>query len=100
MIVSGGENVASREVEEVLRCHPAVQDCAVIGLPDAKWGEAVCAVLQLSGQASDRELKDHCRSALAGYKTPGRFLRVDALPLNAAGKVDKPLLRKIYSEAP
>lgn len=98
MIVSGGENVASREVEEILRLHPAVKDCAVIGLPDAKWGEAVCAVVQLSGQASDRELVDHCRSNLAGYKTPRRFIRVDALPLNAAGKVDKPLLRKTCSE--
>ncbi len=98
MIVSGGENVASREVEEILRVHPAVKDCAVIGLPDTKWGETVCAVVQLSGQASDRELVDHCRSNLAGYKTPRRFIRVDALPLNAAGKVDKPLLRKTCSE--
>lgn len=98
MIVSGGENVASREVEEVLRRHPAVKDCAVIGLPDAKWGEMVCAVLQLGAKASDRELSGHCRSNLAGYKTPRRFIRVDTLPLNAAGKVDKPLLRKTYSE--
>ena len=98
MIVSGGENVASREVEEILRGHPAVKDCAVIGLPDTKWGETVCAVVQLAGQASDRELTDHCRSSLAGYKTPRRFIRVDALPLNAAGKVDKPLLRKTCSE--
>ena len=98
MIVSGGENVASREVEEVLRSHPAVKECAVIGLPDAKWGETVCAVVRLRGQASDCELQDHCRSNLGGYKTPRRFIRVDSLPLNAAGKVDKPLLRKTYSE--
>ena len=97
MVVSGGENVASREVEEVLRNHPAVKDCAVIGLPDSKWGETVCAVLQLSGQASDGELHDFCRSHLAGYKTPGRFIRVGALPLNAAGKIDKPLLRRTWA---
>lgn len=94
MIISGGENVASREVEEVLRRHPAVRDCAVIGLPDPRWGEQVCAVMVLAMDASDAELTAHCRSLLAGYKTPKAWLRVEALPLNGAGKVDKPTLRK------
>ncbi|MEQ9464463.1 MAG: long-chain fatty acid--CoA ligase [Haliea sp.] len=94
MIISGGENVASREVEEVLRRHPAVRDCAVIGLPDTHWGELVCAVLVLEAEASDAELAAHCRSLLAGYKTPRTWRRVSALPLNAAGKVDKPALRR------
>ncbi len=93
MIISGGENVASREVEEVLRRHPAVRDCAVIGLPDPHWGEQVCAVLVLAAEASDAELAAHCRSLLAGYKTPKTWRRLQALPLNAAGKVDKPALR-------
>ena len=93
MIISGGENVASREVEEVLRGHPAVKDCAVIGLPDAQWGEQVAAVLVLDGEASDDELAAHCRAYLAGYKTPKSWRRVQALPLNASGKVDKPALR-------
>ena len=94
MIISGGENIASREVEEAVRRHPAVRDCAVIGLPDPKWGETVCAVIQLTGEVSDRELSDHCRKLLAGYKSPKRWFRVDALPLNAAGKIDKPSLRE------
>ncbi len=93
MIISGGENIASREVEEVLRRHPAVRDCAVIGLPDPRWGEQICAVLVLAGEASDPELAAHCRNWLAGYKIPKTWHRVPALPLNAAGKVDKPALR-------
>ncbi|WP_116368334.1 class I adenylate-forming enzyme family protein [Parahaliea mediterranea] len=98
MIISGGENVASREVEEVLRGHPAVRDCAVIGLPHARWGEVVAAVIQLADTVDDETLTGHCRSQLAGYKTPRRWLRVDALPVNAAGKVDKPALRAQFAE--
>lgn len=97
MIISGGENIASREVEEALRAHPAVVDCAVIGLADPKWGERACAVLRLGSAVSDETLVAHCRSLLAAYKTPKRWIRVDALPLNAAGKVDKPLLRRLYA---
>jgi len=99
IIISGGENVASREVEEVIRRHPAVKDCAVIGVPDPKWGELVCGVVQLAGEASDRELTDHCRQLLAAYKTPKRWIRVDALPINAAGKIDKPALRATHATA-
>ena len=94
MVISGGENVASREVEEVLRHHPAIKDCAVIGLPDPTWGEVVTAILVMGAEASDAELDRHCRSCLAGYKTPRYWIRVDALPANAAGKIDKGLLRQ------
>ena len=98
MIISGGENVASREVEEVIRRHKAIKDCAVIGLPDARWGEAVCGVVKVAGTVTDGELTAHCRQSLASYKTPKRWLRVENLPLNAAGKVDKPALRSTFSE--
>jgi acyl-CoA synthetase (AMP-forming)/AMP-acid ligase II len=98
MIISGGENVASKEVEEVIRRHPAVKDCAVIGVPDAKWGELVCGVVHLTSEAGDRELTDHCRQFLAAYKTPKRWVRMSALPVNAAGKIDKPALRREYRE--
>ncbi len=98
MVLSGGENIASREVEEVVRGHPAVTDCAVIGLPDARWGELVCAVLVLQTEVSDDALATHCRALLAGYKTPRQWLRIDALPLNAAGKVDKPSLRRRFAD--
>jgi len=97
MIISGGENVASREVEEVLRRHAAVRDCAVIGLPDERWGECVSAVLVTSEPVADAALAAHCRALLAGYKTPRRWFRVDALPVNAAGKVDKPALRAHFA---
>jgi len=93
MIISGGENIASREVEEVLRDHAAVRDCAVVGLPDPKWGEIVCAVVWLRHAVEDNELALHCRGQLAGYKVPKRWVRVEQLPLNAAGKIDKPRLR-------
>jgi acyl-CoA synthetase (AMP-forming)/AMP-acid ligase II len=94
MIISGGENVASREVEGVLRDHPALRDCAVIGLPDERWGETVCAVIVADGDVTDQELSTFCRERLAGYKTPRRWIRRDNLPTNAAGKVDKPALRR------
>jgi acyl-CoA synthetase (AMP-forming)/AMP-acid ligase II len=97
MIISGGENIASREIEEVLRRHASVLDCAVIGLPDAKWGESPCAVLVLRDEVGDRELSEHCRTLLAAYKTPRRWIRVEQLPLNAAGKTDKPLLRHRFT---
>ena len=97
MIISGGENIASREVEEALRQHRAVRDCAVIALPDPRWGESACAVVQLSEEVDNRELEAHCRKLLAAYKTPRQWFRSDHLPLNAAGKIDKPLLRKRYT---
>lgn len=96
MIISGGENVASREVEEVLRRHPAVRDCAVIGLPDDRWGESVGAVIVASRPVTDRELAAFCREYLAGYKTPRHWWRADSLPVNAAGKIDKAALRRAH----
>ncbi len=97
MIISGGENVASREVEEALRQFPGVKDCAVIGLPDPRWGERVCAVLVESDTTADADLEAHCRALLAGYKLPRAWFRVDALPLNASNKVDKPALRARFA---
>ena len=94
MILSGGENIASREIENVLRRHPAIADCAVIGLPEPKWGECACAVLCLAAEISEDELIAHCRASLARFKVPKQWVRTDRLPLNAAGKVDKPLLRR------
>lgn len=100
MVISGGENVASREVEEVLRRHAAVKDCAVIGVPDTTWGEKICAVVQLVSEITEKDLSAHCRRYLAAYKTPRHWLRVDTLPVNAAGKVDKPALRQKMTDQP
>ncbi len=96
MIVSGGENVYSTEVEEALYRHPQVAECAVFGVPDARWGEAVRAVVVLRGGASldESSLREHCRGLLGGYKIPKVIeIREEPLPRSAAGKVLKRELR-------
>ncbi|MGV0794433.1 long-chain-fatty-acid--CoA ligase [Mycolicibacterium sp. XJ1819] len=98
MIISGGENIYSIEVERVLAEHPAVVDVAVIGVPDDKWGEVVKAVLQLEGEAAPDELIAFCRERLAGYKCPKSIDIMDELPRNPTGKVLKKDLRKPYWE--
>jgi acyl-CoA synthetase (AMP-forming)/AMP-acid ligase II len=99
MIVSGGENVYSREVEEALMSHPAVQDAAVIGVPDARWGEAVLGIVVLKpGQAGDTEaLVRHCRARIAGYKCPKRIEFVAELPRLPSGKISKVALREQFA---
>ena len=96
MIVSGGENVYPREVEEVLFHHPAVADAAVIGVPDERWGEAVRAVVVLrrGAEASAEALVDFCRGRIADYKRPRSVTFLDALPRNPSGKVLKCELRE------
>jgi acyl-CoA synthetase (AMP-forming)/AMP-acid ligase II len=96
MIVTGGENVYSIEVENVLYRHPAVREAAVFGVPDAKWGEAVRAAVALraGALASESELIAHCRAHLAGFKTPRRIVFLDALPRTGTGKIAKRLLRE------
>jgi fatty-acyl-CoA synthase len=100
VIITGGENVPSTEVESVLMLHPEVLECAVIGLPDDRWGEMVCAVLVSSvGPVSrlqlSRELHDACREQLAGFKVPKRFVFVANVPRNAFGKILKRDLRLV-----
>lgn len=96
MIISGGENVFSAEVENVLHDHPAVAECAVVGLPHALWGEQVVAVVHLRpGHAADAiALERHCRARLGGYKVPRRFW-FEQVPLarGATGKILKPEIR-------
>jgi acyl-CoA synthetase (AMP-forming)/AMP-acid ligase II len=95
MIITGGENVYSIEVENVISKHPAVATCAIVGLPDDKWGERVHAVVVLrSGAALELdELQRFARDQIAGYKIPRSMSIVDALPVSAAGKVLKRDLR-------
>jgi long-chain acyl-CoA synthetase len=98
MIVSGGENIYSAEVENVISTHPGVSAVAVIGVPDARWGEAVKAVvIARSDQTCTAEgLAAFCRERLAAYKVPKSFDFVDAFPLIASGKVSKKDLRARY----
>jgi fatty-acyl-CoA synthase len=97
VIISGGENVSSIEVEDALMSHPAVKEVAVIGIPDEKWGELVTAlVVTDGGEVTSRELIAHCRQSLAGYKCPKRVEFVDQLPRTATGKLQKFKLREPY----
>lgn len=96
MIVSGGLNIYSREVEDALESHPAVREAAVVAAPDAEFGERVVAFVHLDGAAaaSPRELVEHCRSLIAGYKRPRRVIEVDGFPRTGTGKVAKRELRE------
>lgn len=98
MIVSGGENIYPREVEEILYRHPAVSECAVLGIPDPKWVEAVHAVVCLKRGASAKpdELIDFCKMNLAKYKAPKSVDIVQELPKSATGKILKREIRKKY----
>jgi acyl-CoA synthetase (AMP-forming)/AMP-acid ligase II len=102
MIITGGENVASREVEEVLHQHPAIREAAVFGVPDEEWGEAVKAVVSLNpgqnGPVTEAALIEFCKARLAGYKKPRSIDVIDELPKNAAGKIDKASLKRLYKE--
>jgi long-chain acyl-CoA synthetase len=101
MIVSGGENVYTTEVENALASHPAVLELAVFGVPHPQWGEAVHAevVLKPGAGATERELIDHCRTMIAGYKVPRAIVvRERPLPKSAAGKILKRDLRAPYWE--
>lgn len=95
LIISGGENVSSREVEDLVGTHPSVGQVAVVGLADRRWGELVCAVVTAAHGCTVEpvELIEWTRGRLAGFKRPRRVVVVDELPTNASGKVDKAALR-------
>ena len=100
MIKSGGENVASVKIEEMLLAHPAVQNAAVVGLPHPQWGEAVSAFVKLKPgtEASEAAIIEHCRQHLGGFQVP-KFLRIlDDMPMTATGKLRKVELRQAFAE--
>lgn len=102
LIISGGYNIYPREVEEVLLEHPAVAEAAVIGLPDAEFGEQVVAVVALATPATgglEAELIDWCRARLASYKKPRKVVFVSSLPRNALGKVQKHAVQQQLQQA-
>jgi len=95
MIVSGGENIYSTEVEDALGSHPAVEEAAVFGVPDPRWGESVYAVVFSRKQVTADDLIAHCRGRIAGFKVPRCIeLRTEPLPKSAAGKILKRELRE------
>jgi acyl-CoA synthetase (AMP-forming)/AMP-acid ligase II len=96
MIISGGENIYSREVEEALASHPAVLDAAVIGVKDEYWGETVRAVVVASEAVEEAELIAHCKTQIASYKKPKSIIFVDELPRLPSGKINKTILREVH----
>jgi long-chain acyl-CoA synthetase len=97
MIVSGGENIYSTEVENALNTHPGVEEVAVFGVPHSRWGESVYAVVFAKTDVTPDELTAHCREQIAGFKVPRRIeLRAEPLPKSAAGKILKRELREPY----
>jgi fatty-acyl-CoA synthase len=96
IIISGGENISSIEVEGVLYQHPAVLEAAVVARPDEKWGETPCAFVQLKpgALATDAELIQHCKDNMARFKVP-KHVVFGALPKTATGKIQKYVLRQM-----
>ena len=101
MIITGGENVYPAEVENVLYLHPDVVQAAVIGLPDDKWGERVCAIIlrRPDSKACEDDFRTFCRGHIAGYKVPKQVIFSDSLPMSASGKILKYKLRSEYATA-
>jgi acyl-CoA synthetase (AMP-forming)/AMP-acid ligase II len=98
LIITGGENVYSIEVENVLYSHPSVLEAAVIGIPDPKWGEMVKAVVVLKPEreATEQELMNYCREQIAHYKAPKSVDFVKELPKTGSGKIYKKGLKEVY----
>ena len=96
MIIRGGENVYPREIEEFLFRHPCVADVAVVGVPDERYGEEVCAWIKLRAEknVTEEEIRAFCRGQLAHYKVPAHIVFVDAFPLTATGKIQKFAIRE------
>ena len=100
IIKSGGYKISALEIEEVLREHPSIADCAVVGVPDEEWGERVSTALVFAGEElSPEALREWCRERLAPYKVPSRFLAVKDLPRNQMGKVVKPDVLALFTAA-
>ena len=95
IIISGGENISSIEIEDALYKHPAVAVAAVVAMPDEKWGETPCAFIKLvpGHTVTNEELIQHCRDYLAGYKIPRQFV-FEAIPRTGTGKIQKNILRE------
>jgi fatty-acyl-CoA synthase len=94
IIISGGENISSIEVEDALYRHPAVVGVAVVAMPHEKWGETPCAFVELASEVNvtEEELSQHCRENLAAYKIPRHFV-FEPIPRTSTGKIQKHLLR-------
>jgi fatty-acyl-CoA synthase len=95
VVISGGENIATIEVEQALAAHPAILEAAVVGQPDEKWGEVPVAFVTARGELDPEEVKEFLRGRLARYKVPKRIEVVGDLPKTGTGKIQKFLLREL-----
>jgi len=95
IIISGGENISSIEIEGVLHSHPAVTDAAVIGIADERWGERPVAYVVVNGDIDTEQLRALCRAELAGFKVPDAFHLIEELPRSSTGKIRKTALRQL-----
>jgi fatty-acyl-CoA synthase len=100
MVIRGGENIYPREIEEFLYRHPQVQDVQVVGLPDRKYGEELCAwIIPKPGQQpTEEEIRDFCKGQIAHYKVPKYIRFVDAFPMTVTGKIQKFRIREQMSQ--
>jgi fatty-acyl-CoA synthase len=100
MVIRGGENIYPREIEEFLYRHPKVQDVQVIGVPDAKYGEELCAWVRLKPDqtATPEDIREFCKGQIAHYKIPRYVKFVDAFPMTVTGKIQKYLMREQMKE--
>jgi acyl-CoA synthetase (AMP-forming)/AMP-acid ligase II len=98
VIITGGENVYSTEVEHILYMHPAVLECAVVGVPDEKWGETVkgIVVVKPGHEVTEEELIGFCKDSIARYKAPKSVDFMPVLPKTGSGKIEKRKLRESY----
>jgi fatty-acyl-CoA synthase len=96
MVIRGGENVYPREIEEFLYTHPKISDVQVIGVPDEKYGEEVCAWIKLKSgeQATTEEIREYCKGQIAHYKIPRYITFVESFPMTVTGKIQKFLMRQ------
>jgi acyl-CoA synthetase (AMP-forming)/AMP-acid ligase II len=99
MIITGGYNVYPREVEDAIATMPGVQEVAVVGVPDDEWGQRIVAFYASGALLDEGALKRHCSASLPGFKKPREFHRVEAMPLNSTGKIDKRALATLISGA-
>jgi acyl-CoA synthetase (AMP-forming)/AMP-acid ligase II len=97
MVISGGVNIYPREIEDHLSTHPAILECAVIGIPDPEWGETLRAfiVLRTGAALTETEVIDYCRKELADFKRPRKVTFMAELPRNPTGKILKRELRQL-----
>jgi malonyl-CoA/methylmalonyl-CoA synthetase len=98
IIKSGGYKISALEIEEVLRSHPGIKDCGVVGIPDVEWGELIGASLVLNAnEFSLSQLKEWIKDKLPGYKTPRTYIVQEDLPRNVMGKVTKNEIKKLFT---